>query len=700
MRKANDKSHVQRPVPSRPTPAFQPVPAPQSFLRQSFPTPVSPPLFEIEDDASLAETFFQWKRELDLAGGDFTKVDFEQIAAYIELEERSGIEDRDQDPSQGRSGAGAAFDAELQQVSQHSIAQPIVQAQGGHVQHPAQARVASHTTVQQQQPRPVHRQAQNIQTRPAVGATSQQEQRMKSVHYDARQVQGPANSNLHAHPQKIATPVNHATQKFPNANAPLPLQRPPVQHTADPSVHSHPVQPTTQRPINGNVHAQVPLQGSLIQHPSGHAHPQHCIQELFNVNSHAQRQQQPSTPVQHSVQSVPQRRAPLQAVPQQKIPPQSASQQNAPIQHAHNTPAQPEQTPYDGTNWGDKGVYLPDENVYFAGDKPHSPFLNAQPYTPLPGLDTTFAFSENDPLASQERFDEQASFLEFTNIDKLCDESGDAMMVDVSASSEQCIATVRGSQGQNMHQPIDPLLSNQCGNQPAYDRDQTSSSGRSTPSHMKMSMNTQQPAVQEFVQRPPQIVFHQNDPNAVTQLSSEKVHQIAAAIKPKRKGRGRPRKAQAASITIVDNGNGINPISEHAAESSIVQGAASTDTASTTSASTTATATTANDPIRGISKATAATSRITKQSTATTPPSPSTTATKPRARSNSNAKTTATTTKVRGRGRNTKKKEGNERKGTLVTIERPPADDTADPTEEYIQRYSNPVAMLTPCSSI
>ncbi|ODM21930.1 hypothetical protein SI65_02774 [Aspergillus cristatus] len=711
-------AQAQRSVPSQPIPAYHPVPTPQSFPRQSFPTPVSPPLLEAEEDALLAETFLQWKHELDLVGGEFAKVDFEQIAAYIELEERSGIKNGNQDPSQGLTGAGAAFDAELQQVSQPPIAQPNAQAQGGHVQNPAQARVAFDTAVQQQQPRPIQRQAQNFQTRPAIDATFQQE-RISPVHHDARQAQRPANPNVHAHPQQIATPVHHATQKFPNANtnAPLPLQKALIRHTADSSVHAHPVQPTTQRPVNVNVHAQVPLQGAPIQHP---------IQKPVNVNVHSQRPRQPNTPIQHNVQSVPPHRdlpqilpqqndpqqnapqqkappqaVPPQAVPQQDVPPQSAPQQKAPIQHAvpqqtHNAPVRPEQTPYDGTNWGDKGVYLPDENVYFAGDKPHSPNPNAQPCTPLPELDTTFALSESDSLALQERFNEQASFLEFTNIDELCDESGDAIMLDVSASSEQHTAAVQGSQGQNVHQPIDPLLSSQYGNQAVYDRVQTSGSGRSTPSHMNMNMSTEQPVVQEFVQQPPRIVFYQNDPNAVTQPSSEEVHQIAAATKPKRKGRGRPRKAKTASVTIVDNGNSTTNPNGNA----ITQGAAPTNTASTTGPSTTTTATTTNDPTRGISKATAATARVTKQSTTTIPPSASTTATKtPRSRSNSNTKTNATTTtNGRGRGRSTKKKD-NEPKGTLVTIERPPADDTADPTEEYIQRYSNPVAMLAPCSS-
>lgn len=608
---------------------------------------------------------------MDLAGGEFARVDFEQIAAYIELEERSGIKNGNQDPSQGLTGAGAVFDAELQQVSKPPIAQPNVQAEGGHNQNPAQACVAFDTTAQQQRMGPVH----------------------------------------------------HATQEFPNANtsAPPPLQKALIRHTANPSVHAHPVQPTTQTPVNVNGPAQVPLQGAPTQHPSGHDHPQHPTQKPVNVNIHSQRPQQPNTPIQHNVQSVPlhralpqilpqqnvpqqdvpQQKAPPQAVPQQNVPPQSAPQQKAPIQHAvpqqtHNAPVRPEQTPYDGTNWGDKGVYLPDENVYFAGDKPHSPNSNTQPYTPLPELDTTFALSESDSLALQERFEEQASFLEFTNIDELCDESGDAMMLDVSASSEQHTAAVQGSQGQNVHQPIDPLLSSQYGNQAVYDRVQTSGSGRSTPSHMNMNMNTEQPLLQEFVQQPPQIVFYRNDPNPVTQPSSEEVHQIAAATKPKRKGRGRPRKAQTASVTIVDNGNSTTNPNRNA----ITQDAAPTNTASSTGPSATTTATTTKDPTRGISKATAATARVTKQSTTTTPPSASTTVTRtPRSRSNSNIKTNATTiTTGRGRGRSTKKKD-NEPKGTLVTIERPPADDTADPTEDYIQKYSNPVAMLTPCSS-
>lgn len=687
MKKANDKSHVQCP---QPTPTFQPVLTPQNFSQQPFPTPISPPLLKTKEDALLAETFLQWKHELDLSGGDFTDVDFEDIQAYIELEEKSGTKHENQGPIQGLTGAGAVFDAELQQVSQPPTVHHSVKAQGDRIENRAHAGAALDTTVQQQQSRPIQRQAQNIQTCSDVDATFQQH-RMSPVHYDAHlQTPRPVKLNFHAQqPQQNSTPLHHTTQELPNmnVNVQLPLQRAPVQNAAGSSVHTHPVQHTAQRPVNVDTQVQLSLQAAPIQHPSNDAHPQHPIQKPACVDGHAQRSQQPNAPTQHSVQSVPHQRAPPQPVPQQNTAPQQL----------HNTTAHPEQatTPYDGTNWGDKGVYLPDKNVYFAGDKPHSPKLDA---LPLPELGTNFPRSESDSLVLKGHFDEQASFLEFTNIDELCNESGDAMMLDVAASSEHYIATVQGSHGQNRHQPADPLLLNQYGSQVAYDRVQTSDSGRSTPSHMNMNMDTQQPAVvHQFVQQPAQIVFHRNDTNSRTRLSSEEMHQIATVPKPKRKGRGRPRKAQMASVKIVDNGNSngtTSPSNENVST-------ASTTSATDMPTASTSTTTIANDPTRGISKATAATSRITKQST-TTPPCPSTTTTKARSRSNSNTRTntaTASATKIKGRGRSTKKNEDNEPKGTLVTIERPPADNTADPTEEYIQRYSNPVAMLSPCSN-
>lgn len=70
-----------------------------------------------------------------------------------------------------------------------------------------------------------------------------------------------------------------------------------------------------------------------------------------------------------------------------------------------------EPTPYDGTNWGQEGVYLPRENYYFAGEKSSS-VVNAQMPSSLLGLDGHPARLH----AEMER-----SFLELTNIDACCD---------------------------------------------------------------------------------------------------------------------------------------------------------------------------------------------------------------------------------------------------------------------------------------
>lgn len=74
-----------------------------------------------------------------------------------------------------------------------------------------------------------------------------------------------------------------------------------------------------------------------------------------------------------------------------------------------------EPTPYDGTNWGQEGVYLPRENYYFAGEKSSS-VLNAQ-----------IPFSLSGPGGHPVRLhvEMEQSFLELTNIDECCDSRKD-----------------------------------------------------------------------------------------------------------------------------------------------------------------------------------------------------------------------------------------------------------------------------------
>ena len=82
---------------------------------------------------------------------------------------------------------------------------------------------------------------------------------------------------------------------------------------------------------------------------------------------------------------------------------------------------QPRGTPYDGTNWGQEGVYLPSENYYFVGDKTQGPFAKDQMPLSLP-------LSAMDPL------NEQQSFSTYTTLD--VDES-DAQSVNRHAQQQQ-----------------------------------------------------------------------------------------------------------------------------------------------------------------------------------------------------------------------------------------------------------------------
>lgn len=439
-----------------------------------------------------------------------------------------------------------------------------------------------------------------------------------------------------------------------------------------------PVQTRTRVPVNANARSQ---QMSPIQRDAQDAQIRTGVdataqrqrmnparvQSQADPNVLSQRQQQSTTP-QHTTPQHIQNPANVDVQPQQQTPIQHVPQ-------SHDVSVQPEQsTPYDGTNWGEQGVYLPSDNVYFAGEKARVDDTHAQPSIPLPELNASLpANSSTNTL--QDSFDEQASFSVFTNIDELCDESGDTSMTDVSSDLSSATA---GSQGQNAHQSIDQYGSSHALYDPAhkYSHIQVDGYGRSTP-----HSNTQQPVPQQPLQSPHMNVFKQHhNPNAVTQLSPEEIHQIAAATKSKNKGRGRPRKATTASVTIIDN----------ASES------LNTDTpTNTTSTNTTNTTTTTKDPTCGISKTSASTSRVTKPST-TTSPSASTTRNPPRPRSRSNSNDT-TTIKGKGGPRNptkNKKEETNERKGTLVTIEQPPVETDTIPTEEYIQKYSNPVTMF------
>ena len=152
---------------------------------------------------------------------------------------------------------------------------------------------------------------------------------------------------------------------------------------------------------------------------------------------------------------------------------------------------QPQGTPYDGTNWGQEGVYLPSENYYFLGDKAQVSITKGQ--MPLP-------LSATDPL------NEQQSYSTYTTLD--IDDS-DAQSVNKHAQEQQ--------QYYYIEQSVPP---------PA-------------PAHSPQPMP---------------LTYEQTHQCSVTHLSPKDIHRLTPSPS-RSKGKSKAKSSAAPSVTIIDGSN-------------------------------------------------------------------------------------------------------------------------------------------------
>lgn len=245
-----------------------------------------------------------------------------------------------------------------------------------------------------------------------------------------------------------------------------------------------------------NFNPQQPQYGAQMQYGN---HSQDRVQPQRSVQAQA------NAPIRPCIQPLHQ----MSHIQNSFQAQQSKAQENTQTQQS--TQSQ-KGVPYDGTNWGQEGVYLPRENYYVAGTK--SPVVDPQMnMPPLPAVDPTAPL----PGFTTNQFDNNVTFSPYGNLENFLP---------------------------NIQQPVTPMYPTNAA-PPAINHAQA----KSSPPHVAASLSQQAAA-------PFQIQGQIRDPVAnITPGDLQQIADVTAAKSRAGKPKPKPRSATTPTITIIDDYN-------------------------------------------------------------------------------------------------------------------------------------------------